>query len=157
MSRNYSIPQLWKGSWGIELSVQVQYHLFYFLHRIWKDPGALCGFNPVPGATRLSSALPPSPNPGAGPEGALSKRLDKIFFFFSVQSSLCSAAEPGPSCRTAFVGTAQPLLNFLSVQSFFPVAPSCQHLVYTWFIWRKKKKIKTVAASKPFPLSEMRC
>lgn len=73
----------------------------------------------------------------------LSKCLDKIFFFlffFSVQSSPCSAAEPGPSCRTAFVGTAQPLLNFLSVQSFFPVAPSCQHLVYAWFIWRKKKK-----------------
>lgn len=41
---------------------------FYFLHRIWKDPGALCGFNPVPRAMRLSSALPPSPHPGAGPE-----------------------------------------------------------------------------------------
>ena len=43
---------------------------------------------------------------------------------------------PIPPCRTAFVGTAQPRLNFLLLQSFFP---PCQHLVYTLLIWEGKK------------------
>lgn len=141
MSRNYSIPQLRKGSWGIELSVQVQYHLFYFLHRIWKDPGALCGFNPVPGATRLSSALPPSPNPGAGPEGALSKRLDKIFFFFFCAKlpvlcgrawSLLQDSIRGNCSATAKLSLSAKLLPCCSFMSAFSL-----HLVH---LEEKKKK-----------------